>query len=154
MNLPLVHWVLFESFPEKLFWHEQMGSKSSAREQFLHVKVKEGKTRRATSCKITPCKSLRVDFLKICPNAPKCNPMKLSGTTFVDSGPEEAMREAWVFSHVKFTRQIPSFLPYIGAKPKIVMLRDMAPDIEDSFCQLIELSQKGLYDRGRISKHN
>ena len=49
---------------------------------------------------------------------------------------------------------LPSFLPYIGAKPKIVMLRDMAPDIEDSFCQLIELSQKGLYDRGRISKHN
>ena len=49
-------------------------------------------------------------------------------------------------------KQGTSFLA--GANSKIVMLRDTAPAIEDSFAQLIEPSQKGLYDRGRISKHN
>ena len=33
------------------------------------------------------------------------------------------------------------------------MLQDMALTIEYPSIQLVELSQKGLYDRGRISKH-
>ena len=34
------------------------------------------------------------------------------------------------------------------------MLQDTVLAIEYSIIQLVKLSQKGLYDRGRISKHN